>query len=122
MRLKHAVAFMLVTLLASVAAAQPAAPATAPSTRPALTGFDRWEKEIAAYEQADKTNPPAKGAIVFTGASTIRRWETLAKDFPDQHVLNRGFGGSQIVDATHFANRIVLHYEPKMILLRSGGN
>ena len=29
--------------------------------------FALWEKEIAAFEEADKTNPPAKGGIVFTG-------------------------------------------------------
>jgi lysophospholipase L1-like esterase len=37
-------------------------------------------------------------------------------------VINRGFGGSHIVDATHFAERIVFPYQPKMIFLRSGGN
>jgi len=31
-----------------------------------------FEKEIAAYEAADKTNPPPQDAIVFTGASGIR--------------------------------------------------
>src|SRR5688572_3579536 len=109
--------------------AQPAAaPATAPATSPAPsattrpTGPARWEKEIAAYEAADRANPPAKGGIVFTGSSTIRRWTTLASDFPDHHVLNRGFGGSQIVDATHFAERIVIPYAPRMVVLRAGGN
>ncbi len=84
--------------------------------------FARWEKEIAAYEAADRANPPPKGGIVFIGSSTVRLWKTLQKDFPDHHVINRGFGGSQIVDATHFAERIVFPYEPRMVVLRSGGN
>jgi lysophospholipase L1-like esterase len=84
--------------------------------------FARWEKEIAAYEQADRTNPPPKGALLFIGSSTIRLWKTLAEDFPEHRVINRGFGGSQIVDSTHFAERIIFAYEPKMILLRAGGN
>jgi lysophospholipase L1-like esterase len=37
-------------------------------------------------------------------------------------VINRGFGGSQIADSTHFAERIVFPYAPRMILLRAGGN
>ena len=37
-------------------------------------------------------------------------------------VLNRGVGGSQIVDATHFAERIIFPYEPRMIVLYAGGN
>jgi lysophospholipase L1-like esterase len=84
--------------------------------------YARWEKAIRAYEQQDKKNPPAPGAIVFTGSSTIARWKTLAKDFPNLPVLNRGFGGSQIVDATYFADRIVFPYQPRMVLLRAGGN
>jgi lysophospholipase L1-like esterase len=84
--------------------------------------FDKWEKDIARMEQMDRTNPPPKGALLFIGSSTIGRWKTLAQDFPDQRVINRGFGGSEIVDSTHFADRIVFPCEPRMIFLRAGGN
>jgi lysophospholipase L1-like esterase len=84
--------------------------------------FARWEKEIAAYEAADRTNPPPQGGILFTGASTIRRWSSLAQDFPQHKVLNRGVGGSEIEDITHFADRIVFPYAPRAIFFRSGGN
>lgn len=95
-------------------------------TRPATTAkahnFARWEKAISDYEKADRTHPPEKGGVLFTGSSTIRGWRSLAKDFPDHNVINRGFGGSQIVDATHFAERIIFPHEPKMVFLRAGGN
>ncbi len=84
--------------------------------------FAKWEPEIAAYEAADRANPPAKGGILFIGSSTIRMWSTLASDFPNHHVINRGFGGSEIADATHFADRIIFPYEPKQIFLRAGNN
>ena len=84
--------------------------------------FAKWEKEISNYEQSDRTNPPPKGGLVFIGSSTIRRWTTLAKDFPGQPVINRGFGGSEIVDSTHFADRVIFPYEPRMVFLRAGGN
>jgi len=84
--------------------------------------FGKWEKEIAAYEQKDRTNPPPKGADLFIGSSTIRLWTTLAEDFPRNHVINRGFGGSEILDSTHFAERIIFPYEPRTIFLRAGGN
>src|SRR5690606_13602419 len=60
--------------------------------------------------------------VVFTGSSTVRGWRTLARDFPDHNVINRGFGGSQIIDATYYADRIILPYEPKAVFLRSGPN
>jgi hypothetical protein len=84
--------------------------------------FARWEKQIAAIEARDKANPPPKGGLLFVGSSTIVRWKTLAQDFPDQKLINHGFGGNQIVDSTHFADRIIFPVEPKMILLRAGGN
>ena len=104
----------------SSAQTSPATSTAAATTRP--TGPARWEKQIAAYEAADRANPPAKGGIVFTGSSTIRGWKTLASDFPEHHVINRGFGGSQIADATHFADRIIFPYAPRMVVLRAGGN
>ena len=84
--------------------------------------FARWEKEIAAYEAADRTNPAPRGGVLFIGSSTIRLWKTLAQDFPDHKVINRGFGGSEIVDSTHFADRIIFPYEPRQVFLRAGGN
>jgi lysophospholipase L1-like esterase len=94
-------------------AAQPAAP---------VHDFARWEKEIAAYESSDRTSAPPKGGALFIGSSTVRLWKTLPQDFLDHKVINRGFGGSEIVDATHFADRIIFPYEPRQIFLRSGGN
>ncbi len=89
---------------------------------PETHSFTNWEKEVSAMEVSDKTNPPPKNAILFIGSSTIRGWKTLAKDYPDVPVINRGFGGTEIVDATYFADRLVFPHEPKQIFLRSGGN
>jgi lysophospholipase L1-like esterase len=106
------------------AAAAPATRKAQAATAPAAprAGPERFEKSIAAYEAADRINPPPKGAILFTGSSTIGGWKTLASDFPDHQVINRGFGGSTIAEATHFADRIVIPYAPKMVLIRSGTN
>jgi lysophospholipase L1-like esterase len=84
--------------------------------------FAKWEDEVVAFEASDRTNPPPKHGLLFTGSSTIRKWSTLAQDFPDQPVISRGVGGSEIVDITHFADRIVFPYEPQMIFFRCGGN
>jgi lysophospholipase L1-like esterase len=105
---------------AAATATAPSAAAAAAATQP--HNFARWEKAIAAMEAADQANPPPKGGVLFIGSSTIRGWKTLARDFPDHQVINRGFGGSQIVDSTHFADRLIFPHEPKMVLLRAGGN
>jgi lysophospholipase L1-like esterase len=95
--------------------------ATIASLQPAHN-FSRWEKEIAAYERIDRTNPPPHGGLVFIGSSTIARWKTLAQDFPGQPVINRGFGGSEIIDSAYFADRIIVPYAPRKVFLRAGGN
>lgn len=107
-------------LLLTGALAIPRSFAATPAQAP--HDFAKWEKEIAAFEQSDAVHPPPKGGILFIGSSTICRWVTLARDFPGLPVINRGFGGSEIVDTTHFAGRIIFPYQPRMIFLRSGCN
>jgi lysophospholipase L1-like esterase len=106
-------------LIALVAVAH-AAFAQAP--RRSTQNHEQWEKEIAAFEASDRENATPMGGVLFIGSSSIRLWTTLGKDFPDQPVLNRGFGGSRIADSTHFAPRIVFPYKPRLIVMYAGGN
>jgi lysophospholipase L1-like esterase len=108
--------------LGLLAASVPAHVPGREESRYATHDYTKWEKEVAAYEAADRENPPPKGGILFIGSSTIRRWKTLADDFPDSKVINRGFGGTEIVDSTHFADRLIFPHEPKQIFLRAGAN
>jgi lysophospholipase L1-like esterase len=81
-----------------------------------------WEASIEAYEAADAQSPPAPGSIVFVGSSSILLWDTLSRDMAPMPALNRGFGGSVIANVTHFADRIVLPYEPSAVVLYAGDN
>lgn len=104
-------ALLLVTLLwPGSARAQQAAPAA-----------DRWEKDIAAFEASDQASPAPRGEIVFVGSSTIRRWD-LAAYFPDLKAINRGFGGSEMADATRYVDRLVIPYSPRLVVVYSGDN
>jgi CubicO group peptidase (beta-lactamase class C family)/predicted glycoside hydrolase/deacetylase ChbG (UPF0249 family)/lysophospholipase L1-like esterase len=82
----------------------------------------RWEREIRAFEREDLASRPPQGAIVFIGSSSTRLWKTLARDFPEHKVINRGFGGSQIADAVYYADRVVIPYKPKLVVLQAGSN
>ena len=83
---------------------------------------ERWENDIRAFETADRETPPPEGAVLFVGSSSIRMWETLEADFPGVPVIRRGFGGSEIADATHFADRIILPYRPRTVVVYAGDN
>lgn len=87
-----------------------------------LVGPAKWESEIARIEKIHPAKPGEKGGIIFIGSSSIRMWSSLAQDFPKHRVANHGFGGSMISDSVQFIDRIVLPYEPRMIVLYAGGN
>jgi lysophospholipase L1-like esterase len=63
------------------------------------TDFKKWEKEIAAFEIKDKEKARPKNGIV-----------------------NRGFGGSQIADSVHFADRLIVKYQPRLVIFYAGDN
>jgi len=92
-----------------------AGPTSAPSNAP-------FAKEIAAFQEQDRISPPAPGGVLFVGDSGIRMWKSLAQDFPNQHVINRGFGGSTMAHLLLYTDRIVIPYKPRLIIVREGGN
>ncbi len=81
----------------------------------------KWEKTIRQFEQWDSKNTFPSDAVLFVGSSSIRLWPTR-ECFGEFAVLNRGFGGSQISDVNYFAERIVLRYEPRVIVFYAGDN
>lgn len=109
---------MLITLFAVLSLVQPFDSGLAAL---AQDKQDKWEKDIAAFEAADKAAPPPQNEIVFVGSSSIRMWKT-AEAFPDLKVINRGFGGSQISDAVKYADRIILCHKPRTVVVFAGGN
>jgi len=88
---------------------------------PAIPGPERWESAIAKFAEQDKQSPPEKGTVLFLGSSTIVFSDPL-RWFPDLKPLNRGFGGSIVSDSVFYADRIVLPYEPSVIVFHAGGN
>lgn len=83
---------------------------------------EQWQADIAAFAAADRAHPPPAHTVLFVGSSSIRLWGSLAEDFPGRPVINRGFGGSRIADATYYADRLVAPYHPRAIVLYAGDN
>lgn len=81
-----------------------------------------WAKEIEAFKKQDRLHPPAAGAILFVGSSSIRFWKTLEQDMAPLPVINRGFGGAKIKQVTYYADQIVIPYRPRAIVLFAGTN
>jgi lysophospholipase L1-like esterase len=103
---------MKTTLAAMVVLAATASAAQVPS---------RFEAEVAAFEAADRAAPPPSGGIVFVGSSSIKLWD-LQTSFPDLKTINRGIRSSQLADAVRHAERIVIPYTPRVVVVYAGDN
>lgn len=89
---------------------------------PAFATPDKWAADIDRLTAADAAHPPAPQSVVFVGSSSIRLWTTLDQDFPGVTSINRGFGGSELADSVFYADRIVLPYKPRLVVLFAGTN
>lgn len=80
--------------------------------------------EIAAFQKEDSILYPFPGqhAIVFTGSSSFRKWETIQSAFPGYPIINRGFGGSTFPDVIRYANDVIIKYSPKQVVIYCGDN
>lgn len=83
---------------------------------------NRFEKNVRAYETADQLQPPPQGAILLAGDSQFFRWKTLNEDLPGYTIINRGIDSFQTSDLVYYADRLILRYKPRMIVLHVGGN
>ena len=84
---------------------------------------ERFRGAIDAFLAAEAETPPAKGAIVATGSSSMRGWHRrIAADLGPLQVIPRGFGGSNMADVLHFVEELVLRHEPGAVLLYEGDN
>jgi lysophospholipase L1-like esterase len=123
--MRHTLTLALLLALLSFAACTPepaAGPGAASAERPDPVSSPQWAQDMARFAALDADQPPPAHPIVFTGSSSIRMWSSLGADFPGQPVLNRGFGGSQIRDATWYADEVAIRYRPRQIVAYSGDN
>jgi lysophospholipase L1-like esterase len=84
------------------------------------TGYTNvWARRHAEWRQ--NTNNQS-GAVVFLGDSITEGWKTLAKDFPDLKVVNRGIGGDTTRGVLYRLNADVLALKPAAVVLLIGIN
>lgn len=88
----------------------------------AMSKASFWESEIVAFEEADANDFPEPGAILFTGSSSVRLWDSLERDMAPLRVLNRGFGGAHMAHVVQFADRIITPYAPRALVVYVGDN
>ena len=79
-------------------------------------------KEISAFVKQDSINKPKEGVILFVGSSSFRLWTDVKKDFNNENILNRAFGGATLLDMIRYKDQNLLNYHPSKIVLYCGEN
>lgn len=83
----------------------------------------RLEEEVRSFEASDREARTPTGAVVCFGSSTIAHWHgTIERDLAPLTVVPRGFGGSTMLDALYYVDRLVLPYRPRAVVLYEGDN
>jgi lysophospholipase L1-like esterase len=78
--------------------------------------------EVQTLKRQDRQQPQPRGATLFVGSSSIRLWKSLPKMLPDLTIVNRGFGGSTLLDLYRYHDELVLPYRPAQLVIYSGEN
>lgn len=78
--------------------------------------------DIAAFKKQDSISKPAAHEILFVGSSSFTKWTDVQSYFPSYPIINRGFGGSTLLDVIAYANDVIFPYNPKQIFIYCGEN
>jgi lysophospholipase L1-like esterase len=93
---------------------------------PGVGPTNHWSGLPAVWAQRHaqwaKTAQDDQGAVVFLGDSITQGWNSLAKDFPDLKVANRGIGGDTTRGVLYRLKADVLSLMPRGIVLLIGTN
>src|SRR6187399_34974 len=91
-----------------------------PDTKTAAT--PPFWKDIQNFKKQDSISFPPKNAILLIGSSSFTKWTDVQDYFPGYTIINRGFGGSTLLDEIRYVNDIVFPYKPKQIIIYCGEN
>lgn len=77
----------------------------------------QWENEIQSLEELDRTENDPPNALLFTGSSSIRLWESMQKDLEPWPTIRRGFGGSTFSDLAIYAPRLLRSHDYRALVI-----
>lgn len=81
-----------------------------------------YEEDVQTIKRFDKMYAPPANPIVFTGSSSIRKWDDLERTFSSYVAMNRGIGGAVTEDIIFYAQELIFDYHPRQIVIYVGEN
>jgi lysophospholipase L1-like esterase len=78
--------------------------------------------DVQSFKRQDSVHFPGANKILFIGSSSFTNWKDVQDYFPSYAVINRGFGGSTLIDQIRYIEDVIYPYKPKQILIYCGEN
>lgn len=80
-----------------------------------------WQ-DIIAFKKKDSVQKPPEHAILFIGSSSFTKWQDINNYFPGYTIINRGFGGSNLLDVIRYTYDAIVPYHPNQVVIYCGEN
>ncbi len=81
-----------------------------------------YASQVSSWNSQDAKSLPLANGLLVIGSSSIRLWKQIQQDLTEWQVIHRGYGGSLLWDTVAHAEKIVIPYKPRAILIYAGTN
>lgn len=78
--------------------------------------------EIKAFKKQDSTRAVPPQGILLIGSSSFTLWKDVGDVFSEYPMVNRGFGGSTLIDVIRYAYDVIIPYQPRQVIIYCGEN
>ena len=82
----------------------------------------KWKDDVDRLISIDHGFKDGDDLFLFTGSSSIVMWKNIRDQFPDNKIINNGFGGSQMHELLYFLEELVINYKPAKVFIYEGDN
>jgi lysophospholipase L1-like esterase len=82
----------------------------------------QFQGDVEAFERSDAEHGLKTGVLMFAGSSTFTAWQDVQDYFKPLRTLSRAYGGSSVWEMWHWADRAIIPYRPRVVVVYIGDN
>lgn len=92
------------------------------NTQGVFTEANRIEGYKAEVDELSQKYKDVTGGIILYGGSNFKKWTNVESDLSNYKIINKSFGGSSDTTRSFYADQLLYHSSPDMVILMSSTN
>ncbi|MCR5145451.1 MAG: hypothetical protein K6B67_09185 [Lachnospiraceae bacterium] len=92
------------------------------NTQGVFTEANRIEGYKDEVDELTQKYKDVTGGIILYGGSNFKKWITVEDDLSNYTIINKSFGGSSDTTRSFYADQLLYHSSPDMVILMSSTN